>query len=154
MVQAISVDTEAAEKLAALERAAFPDRHVRATAEDMLAFSRQRGAAAFADVAIEKGYLLQRCIADEAEVLDLGVSPLARRQGVARTLLEAAERHAFGLGVTTVFLDVADDNAPARALYATLGFNEVARRQGYYARPDGARVDALIMRKSLVCSGA
>ena len=43
-----------------------------------------------------------------------------------------------------VFLEVAEDNAAARALYAKLGFQEIGRRRAYYKRPGGA-VDALTL---------
>ena len=43
---------------------------------------------------------------------------------------------------------MADDNAPARALYAAHGFREIGRRKGYYAR-SGDSVDALMLAASL-----
>jgi ribosomal-protein-alanine N-acetyltransferase len=51
--------------------------------------------------------------------------------------------------VSQLFLEVAEDNAPARALYAQAGFEEVGRRKGYYARPQSAAVDALVLRRRL-----
>jgi hypothetical protein len=47
-------------------------------------------------------------------------TPAARRQGLARALLTRALA-AFP-DATTCFLEVAEPNAPARALYANLGF--------------------------------
>jgi [ribosomal protein S18]-alanine N-acetyltransferase len=44
-----------------------------------------------------------------------------------------------------MFLDVAEGNGPAAALYRGLGFAEVGRRRRYY--PDGA--DALVLRRDL-----
>jgi ribosomal-protein-alanine N-acetyltransferase len=52
-------------------------------------------------------------------------------------------------GATRLFLEVADDNAAALALYARAGFSEAGRRPGYYARPDGGRQDALILALNL-----
>jgi ribosomal-protein-alanine N-acetyltransferase len=52
-------------------------------------------------------------------------------------------------GATRLFLEVADDNAAALALYARAGFSEAGRRPGYYARPDGVRQDALILALNL-----
>jgi ribosomal protein S18 acetylase RimI-like enzyme len=56
----------------------------------------------------------------------LATDPRFRRRGIARALLEAAERHARAEGLTSVALDTALANAPARALYAAAGFEEVA----------------------------
>jgi ribosomal-protein-alanine N-acetyltransferase len=44
-------------------------------------------------------------------------------------------------GAERLFLEVATGNAPARALYAAMGFVEIGQRRHYY--PDGD--DALIM---------
>lgn len=90
-----------------------------------------------------QGFVMARRVADEAEILTLAVAPGARRRGVARVLVEAAA----GLGAASLFLEVAADNAAARALYAAAGFVEVGRRRGYYARADGPPVDALVLRR-------
>jgi ribosomal-protein-alanine N-acetyltransferase len=81
----------------------------------------------------------------EAEVLTLATRPGARRQGVARRALTAALAQAHAFGVERVYLEVAADNAAARALYTSLGFCEVGRRKGYYARSNAAAVDAVVM---------
>ena len=47
------------------------------------------------------------------------------------------------------FLEVAADNAAAQALYARAGFAESGRRRGYYRRPDGSGLDALVMQRAL-----
>ena len=52
-------------------------------------------------------------------------------------------------GAVRVFLEVADDNAAARALYARAGFVEAGRRPGYYAGADGERRDALLLALNL-----
>jgi ribosomal-protein-alanine N-acetyltransferase len=44
---------------------------------------------------------------------------------------------------------VAEDNAGALALYARLGFAAAGRRAGYYGRPAGGAVDAIVMRRAL-----
>ena len=81
----------------------------------------------------------------EAEVLTIATRPHARRQGVARALMDAALAQARAWGVTRVFLEVAADNAAAQALYGCLGFATVGRRKGYYARAEGPPQDALVM---------
>ena len=88
------------------------------------------------------GLALARVVADEAEVLTIAVHPEARRLGVGHALLTAVIAEAARCGAETVFLEVAETNAAARALYAMLGFAPVGRRSGYYAS-----ADALVLRR-------
>lgn len=81
----------------------------------------------------------------EAEVLTIATRPTERGQGVARTLMMQGLDLAGDMGVETMFLEVATDNAPAIGLYQALGFCETGRRKGYYAGSDGTSVDALVM---------
>lgn len=53
---------------------------------------------------------------------DLFVAAHARRQGVAKALLEAAVAHAKKLGAASLTLSTAHDNLPAQALYESLGW--------------------------------
>ncbi|MBI4416930.1 MAG: GNAT family N-acetyltransferase [Euryarchaeota archaeon] len=55
---------------------------------------------------------------------DIWVAPQFRRQGVARRLLQEAERWCRGRGFRTLRLEVGARNAAARALYASAGFQE------------------------------
>ncbi len=91
------------------------------------------------------GMLLARVTLDEAEILTLAVAPHARRQGIARLLLEAACKETQLRGGRTIFLEVAEGNVPARQLYARFGFFEVGRRPRYY--PNLA--DALVLRMNI-----
>lgn len=100
---------------------------------------------AYALLLPEKGFLLARVAADEAEILTLAVAPPARRQGVGGALLAAALVRALAAGAATMFLEVSVANTPARALYAAAGFAESGRRRRYYA--DGS--DALVLSRRL-----
>lgn len=91
-------------------------------------------------------FLLGRIAAGEAEVLTLAVAPEARRQGLAAALLAQFLTDAAAQGATTAFLEVAEDNLVARALYARAGFRPAGRRRGYAVAPDGTRIDALVLR--------
>jgi GNAT superfamily N-acetyltransferase len=53
---------------------------------------------------------------------DLYVDPSARKGGIARALMEAVRQLARANGAAEVFLQTAHDNAPARALYESLGY--------------------------------
>lgn len=91
------------------------------------------------------GFALGRAMAGEAEVLTLAVRPAARRLGTGRALMRALGAVAAQRGAQTLFLEVSEGNAAARALYAGLGATEAGRRRRYY--PDGS--DALVLRLPL-----
>ena len=95
------------------------------------------------------GFILMRAVADEAEILTLAVRPEARRAGEGGRLVREGVVGAIALGAVRVFLEVAEDNTAARALYAKTGFVEAGRRPGYYAAPDGSRRDALLLALNL-----
>lgn len=100
-------------------------------------------------VETDAAFALTRIVADEAELLTIATDPAHRRNGQARALLQQLETHARAHGATTLFLDVSSENAPAIALYLSSGFEEMARRPGYYKTPQGERIDALILHKML-----
>ncbi len=102
---------------------------------------------AFGWVAPAGGFVLARAAADQAEILTLAVDPALQRHGLGRTLLGCAIEEAGRHGAAVLFLEVAESNGPARALYACCGFAEVGRRRRYYA----AGVDALVLRASIPC---
>lgn len=83
------------------------------------------------------GFVMVRAVLDEAEILTITVAPALRGRKIAARLMEAAGAHVLAAGVTSLYLEVAEDNEPALALYTGLGFGEVGRRPAYYARPTG-----------------
>jgi ribosomal-protein-alanine N-acetyltransferase len=91
------------------------------------------------------GFILSRLAASEAEILSIAIAPRQRGRGLARPLLDLNLRRLAGLGARTVFLEVDEHNAPARALYRRAGFSDVGRRQSYYQ--SGAA--ALVLRRDL-----
>ena len=101
-----------------------------------------------------RGFALGRVAADEAELVTIAVLPEARRQGIGRRLLGAFRDEAERRGAAHAFLEVAEDNAAARALYAAEGWIEAGRRPGYYAAGEGRRRDALILRRPLGTAAA
>jgi ribosomal-protein-alanine N-acetyltransferase len=98
------------------------------------------------------GFAIARISGDEAELLSIGVARGWRRTGIAKrmidTVLAAIERRR----VRRLYLEVAEDNPHARALYERYGFVQVGRRDAYYRRRDGT-VSALTMCRPVGRSG-
>lgn len=86
----------------------------------------------------------------DAEVMTVAVAPAGQGRGVGRELVTALVRHATGRGAGRLLLEVRADNSGAQKLYAAIGFEQLARRAGYYhaagttSRPAGD-VDALVL---------
>jgi ribosomal-protein-alanine N-acetyltransferase len=92
------------------------------------------------------GYLVARTAGDEAEVLDVAVTPAARGRGIGRALLAEALRRLRARGARRAYLEVRESNAAARRLYQSLGFAAVGRRRGYYRQPTE---DALVLARDV-----
>ncbi len=121
------------------------------------AFAPQRGwtAREFADLLKQpsvvlfsrpEGYALLRVVANEAELLTLAVRPTAQRKGVASDLMR---EWLSKTDAKRAFLEVAEDNGAAKALYQRHGFEVSGRRKAYYKRSDGVAVDAVLMQLAL-----
>ena len=80
---------------------------------------------------------------------DLATVESARRQGLARRLLDTAEAIARASGHDLICLVVSDANAPARALYAADGYTEMARRPLLKGGWDGPGHDWILLTKPL-----
>lgn len=98
------------------------------------------------------GFILIRVVLDEAEILTLAVRPSARRAGLGGRLVGQGAVAAAQAGGVRLFLEVAEDNVAARALYERAGFGQIGRRKAYYAAPDGGRTDALVLALDLAAS--
>jgi len=96
------------------------------------------------------GFILSRLASGEAEILSVAVAAARRGRGMARSLLNLHLRRLAGLGVRAVFLEVDEDNEPARRLYHRAGFREVGKRPGYYQKAPGLAATALVLRRDLV----
>ncbi len=92
------------------------------------------------------GYVIFWVAAEEMHLLNLAVHPEQRRQGLGRRLLTRALHLARRKGALVAWLEARPSNAPALALYHSLGFKEAGRRPRYY-RETGE--DALILVSEL-----
>ena len=94
------------------------------------------------------GFAVSRMAADEAEILSIAIDAAYRGKGLSRTLLLTHLGYLAGRGVRTIFLEVEENNRPARRLYDWAGFTAVGRRDRYY-RQNAEQLNALLMRRDL-----
>jgi [ribosomal protein S18]-alanine N-acetyltransferase len=95
------------------------------------------------------GFSMSRIAADEAEILSIVLAETHRGRGLSNSLLLTHLGHLAGRGIRTVFLEVEENNEPARRLYQRAGFGVVGRRERYYRQSGGEALDALLMRRDL-----
>jgi len=93
------------------------------------------------------GYVGSQTVLDASDMMNLAVSPEYRRQGIGQALVNALVEHLRQNKVIALLLEVRVSNAPAIALYKSMGFEQVGGRPKYYHNP---REDALILRKDLL----
>jgi len=91
-----------------------------------------------------RAYAILMPLADEAELLTIGVAAGQQRRGLGRAMLNRMLEIAHVNKLKLVFLEVRASNAPALALYRSMGFIQVGVRCGYY-RNGGNAEDAITM---------
>jgi ribosomal-protein-alanine N-acetyltransferase len=92
------------------------------------------------------GYVVFWLVHDEVHVLNVATALAARRRGIGRVLMEAAEEEGRGRGCRISTLEVRRSNVPAIGLYRALGYRQVGVRPNYYAEE---HEDAIVMVKNL-----
>lgn len=117
-------------------------------AEDFAALLAQDGVFALVVGEPLQAFVFCRVAAGEGEILMLATAPDARRRGLGLGLSRSAMAEAARLGAGALFLEVADDNPAALALYRSAGFETAGVRRAYYPTPRGF-VDALTLRCEL-----
>lgn len=147
----VRLDARAVEALAALaaEVADYPWRA--AQFADSLAAGHQLLGLQAADGTL-LGFAVWSQVLDDAELLDIGVAPACRRQGLGQRLLDAVMAAARAQGAQRLLLEVRAGNLAAQALYQRAGFRLSGRRKGYYPAADG-REDACLMDVGLTQAG-
>jgi ribosomal-protein-alanine N-acetyltransferase len=98
------------------------------------------------------GYLVFRAVADECEIISMGVHPRARRQSIATQLLSRMYACGRENGAARIYLEVAADNIDALFLYRKQRFTKVGERPNYYTRLGAARTDAIVLKRNLQAS--
>ena len=108
-----------------------------------------------ADPEVEHGalvaHIVLRTMVDELWVLNVAVDPAHRRKHIATALLDAAIEHGRMSACASLWLEVRESNAAARALYARFELDEKGRRKGYYPPipPSTERETAVLMSRPL-----
>jgi GNAT superfamily N-acetyltransferase len=91
--------------------------------------------------------------AHRAEIQKLMTLRAARRQGIARALMDAVERLALQEGRTLLFLDTNTDS-DAERVYPALGYHRVGVIPRYSVESDGRERATTIFYKSLIAEQA
>lgn len=91
-----------------------------------------------------QGFSLLRTVADEAELLLIGVLPAARRRGIGRALIDHFIVHSTQWGASRLHLEVRDGN-DAITMYRLADFKLAGRRRNYYRGKNGELFDALTL---------
>ena len=90
------------------------------------------------------GYVGSQTVCGETDMMNVAVTADYRRQGLGEKLVLALVEELKAFGSQCLTLEVRDSNAPARALYEKLGFQQIGLRKNYYRNP---KEDAHILRK-------
>ena len=92
------------------------------------------------------GFINLGFVLDEASVNNIAVKKSYHRQGIGKTLLNAAVAYCQNNRLTTLMLEVRKSNLPAIALYEQFGFQSVGIRKRFYSDPEE---DAILMNKNI-----
>lgn len=95
------------------------------------------------------GFALGRIAGPEAELLTIAVHPDTQNAGFGARLMDDFLCKATTLGATDIFLEVAENNGAAMALYVKSGFTKVAKRKQYFKQINGPALTALIYKYSI-----
>jgi len=95
------------------------------------------------------GFALGRIAGPEAELLTIAVHPDAQNTGHGTRLVDDFLCKATTLGAKDIFLEVAENNLAAIALYRKSGFTRVAKRKEYFKQINGPALTALVFSYSI-----
>ena len=90
------------------------------------------------------GFAGIKFIVNEADIMNIVTKKIFRNQGIGKLLLENLIQLAKSLNLTSITLEVNEENAPAIHLYKKFGFEILGIRKNYYQNKDG-----IIMTKKL-----
>jgi len=123
------------EAVAQLEQQCFADPWSAASLEEELDNPPAVFRVALDDDGRVLGYVGMHHLADEGYITNVAVDPHARRQGIARALLQALAAYGRDNRLCRITLEVRTGNAPAIALYQGLGYVREGVRPRFYRHP-------------------
>jgi ribosomal-protein-alanine N-acetyltransferase len=94
------------------------------------------------------GHSVMSAAVGEGHLLNICIRRDLQGQGLGRLFVRQVIKRAKLIGAEVLFLEVRPSNIIAGALYESLGFVEVGRRNDYYPADNG-REDALVLSLSL-----
>ena len=93
-------------------------------------------------------YTVATVVLDEAQLLNITVSPLWQCRGLGAALLRHVMHEVKNKGACSLFLEARFSNVRAMAVYRRAGFISVGIRKAYYPALNG-REDAWVLRRDL-----
>lgn len=87
------------------------------------------------------GFAGIKIIFDEAELMNIVVKKVNRKQGIGKILLKELVNIMKDSGINKIMLEVNENNNAAIKLYQTFGFEQSGKRKKYYNNID----DAILM---------
>jgi ribosomal-protein-alanine acetyltransferase len=97
------------------------------------------------------GFAAMYTIADEAQILNIAVTPNARNNGIGAKLLADLIDTATKRGATSIYLEVRESNTAAQSLYKKQNFTPIGKRKNYYQSPTE---NAIVMGRTRNAKGS
>ena len=85
-------------------------------------------------------------VIEELHITFIAVDPMNQRKGIGKLLLSDLIKRSKSLKINHMFLEVKQNNEPAKAFYNSMGFKTVGKRSNFYQ--DGS--DGLLLKKELI----
>ncbi len=99
---------------------------------------------------IPVGFFMIQKSGEDVEIVDLGLVPEVRGEGLGNMLMNRIETICRAWNAKRILLEVREGNNIACKLYQNRGFSITGRRVGYYASSKETREDALLMELRLM----
>lgn len=96
------------------------------------------------------GFALFQKVLDEAEILMIYIDKNQRGNNFGEKLLGFSIKELSKNDVSTVFLEVAEDNESAKKLYEKLNFSKTGMRKNYYTSKSGKKTHAIMMTLKII----